>query len=854
MTTAVPNWNKLPVEPVMAWYDDSNVRVGGTIGFWAVGLGVAVLASRLSSVAAKAFQCVVLTACFYVTRRALLEPSLNDPKIWKEKRVKAGKEIDEGGTFKEFKTKYHDLIAKRILVETDIHYVIERDVQVLGYAEFMKKHADERCKQELVNALQPSSRELLGAKCLVMIANGGFPDAIDQSIRSKPQFNVNELALLAKSWDEFIRNRGDVREVTDPAALEALKHHFLAKAYRRGGVDIRDAFGFPEEISNEINKTMIQFELELIADGKILPADCKWCCFNWESFAEEILQFKPEKLENLKQALREHYVQTVSSNELQGEEFKARREACGLTLEFIQKAQVSVQAECEKLPYFGEEGFRKKYGIKHLTNGALTEANLDKIRAEIREIDPRSQVISIEYFEDLQMLGLDREILDAHFMKKTLQEIWTTEKELFLKYCRSSDEVVALFKPKIIAEVKDLPIFELLVEYRDLFSTILQATDMNAHSKTFAEQAEESVQAAGKLNAQVYEKAEQRFGGKQFFHLVNYLNNLLLLKLITPTSPALRSVIRASFEEYGTKLFTEKVYLSYGTQDMWGKFFDTWITVDVKACHFFATARKQVQEEHKKLEREKLAIHLEPSENADYKALNDQWQKSLREIKARKPNLEKLQQGFAKLKELLERNDQQITTQRGVVATLQSTLRGFAEVEQGVQKQMESVRAWTAPDADFVEETRQLQKLRDGAFVTELESREKEYEKLTEQFAILADRSQIIANLQGRLDAIPVERTICQKELGREEEKIRELLREKEELPKVLQAKAQDIEEFNQETARLQAISNSLSDQMNAIATANSEDKKARKAQLDAVFQAFAKERLDQLDKLLFQG
>ena len=167
---------------------------------------------------------------------------------------------------------------------------------------------------------------------------------------------------------------------------------------------------------------------------------------------------------------------------------------------------------------------------------------------------------------------------------------------------------------------------------------------------------------------------------------------------------------------------------------------------------------------------------------------------------------------------------------------------------------MESVRAWTAPDADFVEETRQLQKLRDGAFVTELESREKEYEKLTEQFAILADRSQIIANLQGRLDAIPVERTICQKELGREEEKIRELLREKEELPKVLQAKAQDIEEFNQETARLQAISNSLSDQMNAIATANSEDKKARKAQLDAVFQAFAKERLDQLDKILFQG
>lgn len=39
MATVAPNWNKLPVEPMVAWYDDSIVRTVGSVGFGAVGLG-----------------------------------------------------------------------------------------------------------------------------------------------------------------------------------------------------------------------------------------------------------------------------------------------------------------------------------------------------------------------------------------------------------------------------------------------------------------------------------------------------------------------------------------------------------------------------------------------------------------------------------------------------------------------------------------------------------------------------------------------------------------------------------------------------------------------------------------------
>ena len=94
-----------------------------------------------------------LAAASFLVAQRIFSVSRNYPK---QLRIQAGAEIEKSGTFKDFGTKYRDLISQQILLRTDINFLIERDVQEMGYAAFMEKHANPDCKQALIDTLELS--------------------------------------------------------------------------------------------------------------------------------------------------------------------------------------------------------------------------------------------------------------------------------------------------------------------------------------------------------------------------------------------------------------------------------------------------------------------------------------------------------------------------------------------------------------------------------------------------------------------------------------------------------------------------------------------------------------------------
>ncbi|HEX4840454.1 MAG TPA: hypothetical protein VFU89_08445, partial [Rhabdochlamydiaceae bacterium] len=435
MTTravAKPNWDILPALLTPPWYDSPKIRqiVSGVFALMGAGFGTSFYFTTSLS---RFLLLGLAVASVVVARRALAAPQDKNAMAL-TLRQKAGTEIEKSGTFKNFHTKYRDLISKKILQPIDINFVVERDVQALDYGDFLTKHADASCKIALMDALQPASRELLQAKCLVMLAANPAQtlDEADYALLDRKTPRANEQALVAKDWNEFIRNGRQSAAAEDPAAVEALKRLFLAKAYRREIEPTVICHYFSEEEQKSIKKTMIIFELELVADGQLPLSELKWCYVQEEGIVDEFSQMNAKKLEPLKQKFRDHYLTTFSSDQLKSEGFKKRREVCGITPEMIDHAQGPLRADCRQLPYLGAEGFRKKYGNKHLNDGSLTPELIDKIKAEFRAALPTAESISSEIYDDALILELGAEILVPRWMKMPLKDLWNNEKGIFL--------------------------------------------------------------------------------------------------------------------------------------------------------------------------------------------------------------------------------------------------------------------------------------------------------------------------------------------------------------------------------------------------------------------------------------
>jgi hypothetical protein len=525
---------------------------GGLYGICSAGTAFASTAYYVSSLLPRLLLGALSAASFLVAQKIFSAP-FYDPSKPLHQRVQAGVEIEASGAFKDFGTKYRHLLSQNILLGTDIDFFIERDVKVLNYADFMAKHADQEQKEHLILKLQPSSRELLRSKCLVLFADRSqSPDKVDQKVINNfyshdKIVTDNQKALAAMDWDAFT---GDPKKVTDPVALERLKSYFLYKAQKRE-VLVTDVNRFADEAKDSIQQTMIIFELELVADGKLPVSGLLWSSADKEAIAAQISKVSPDKVEPLKQKLREYYLANPSRFALKSVGFKEIREACGMTLEMVDEAPGSIHSDCCDLPYLGDNGFRKKHTRDVLRNGSLTEELKEKIRVELRAAVSEAYAIDVGLYEDLYLLDLIDEVLIPRWQKMPFLDIWKNEQALFLRYCNSKTDAAQPFKPQIIEGIKDQSIFEI---DSTILSRFLQPTDKSANGQTFAELAEEAVRKAGKLNKLVYQETLE-WGGPQNHYLVDYLKSFFQMKLLDLTSPALREVLRKSMEEDGEKVF-----------------------------------------------------------------------------------------------------------------------------------------------------------------------------------------------------------------------------------------------------------------------------------------------------------
>ncbi len=653
--------------------------------------------------------------------------------------------MNNSGTFKDFQTKYHDLLSRKILKLTDVNFVVERDVQVLDYADFMAKHADASCKRELVYALQPDSREVLRIKCLAMVAANPAPalDEVDKELlRRRP--SINELAIMAKDWNEFIKGSGTrTGEMTDPAAVESLKRLFLAEAYKRE-IDPRVIYNyFPEEARTSIQSTMTVFELELIADGQLPISQVKWAQIN----QEEIVNFFPlmnsAKVEPLKQKLRDHYLTTLSSAQLKSEEFKRRREACGITPEMIENAQGSVRSECQRLPYLGAGGFREKFGNKHLNDGSLTPELLDKIRAEFRAAVPAAEYISNAIYDDALILGLGEEILVARWMRMPLKAFWQRENHLLFFYCKKHPEVIPAFKKKIVEEFKDLSIFDFVRLYKELFSLTnalrLLPTDQSASGKTFAEVAQEAFQTAGKLDVEV-SRGVGDYGATVHF-LIEYIEPFLTYGLLSPTNPALRRVIKTSIDEYGQKIFEGSKFLNYTNQDLWKTLATSWSQINNQVLPFYKSACTEVQKAHVELQAAKAKIDHEQFKSEAQTAMNEKWSAGWRRVETLKKEKEELRTSRRYDVERAVRDKvYAVDSKQKELIALQSALRGFPDVQGRLETQIAALESQPAPDSRLlIEGMQRLQVLKSA-----LKTQEQEYgRQLSEDVGKKAKESSI---------------------------------------------------------------------------------------------------------------
>jgi hypothetical protein len=733
---AKPDWKTLPVPITPSWYDSPKVRSAATGGFAL--LGVVFGASFYYTASLARFLLLGLAvASFEVAHRALAPPQ-DKNAMAVSLRERAGVDIEQSGTFKDFQTRYHDLLSRKILKLSDVNFVVERDVQVLDYAAFMTKHADASCKRTLIDALQPTSREMLRAKCLAMLVENPAqaPDEADNALLDRKAHSANEQALMAKNWDEFINGGGRVNQVTDPAALEALKRLFLAKAYRRE-IDPRVAHHFPEAVRKSIETTMIVLELELVANDQLPLLQMQWYSTEWEAIVDYFPQIYWAKVEPLKQKLRDHYLTTLSSDQLKSEEFKRRREACGITPEMIENAQGSVRSECQRLPYLGAGGFREKYGSRHLNDGSLTPELLDKVRAEFRARVTIADPISREIYQDALILGLGEEILAARWMNRPLKAFWQQENELFLFYCENHPEVIPAYKKKIIEEFKDLSIFDIVRLYRELFlssrrSICLLPTDQSASGKTFAEMAQEAVQAAGKLDAEV-SRGAGNYGPTVHF-LVEFIQPFLTYGLLSPTDPILRGVIKTSLDEYGQKLFENTKQLNYDTPDLWKKLATSWSNLNNQVLPFYKRTCAEVQKAREEFQAAKAKIDQEEFKSDVQTARNKKWSEGWRRLDVlRKEKEEFRRERRWDVERAVSDKKTAVTTKQRELVGLQSALRGFPDVQRRLEAQITAFGSQPAPDSKvLIEGTQKLQNMR-----TALQAQQQQY---TQQLSVDAGR------------------------------------------------------------------------------------------------------------------
>ena len=73
-----------------------------------------------------------------------------------------------------------------------------------------------------------------------------------------------------------------------------------------------DVNQFADDVKDSILLTMMIFDFELVADGELPASEIIWTSKDGEEIADSILKINPDKVEALKQKLREYYLANPS--------------------------------------------------------------------------------------------------------------------------------------------------------------------------------------------------------------------------------------------------------------------------------------------------------------------------------------------------------------------------------------------------------------------------------------------------------------------------------------------------------------------------------------------------------------
>jgi len=218
MTTV--NWGVLPVVPTRAWNDYRSDREKASFGVALLGLGLSAVSYYFISSPYQRIGVIsgIASGSLYAIWQCMTPPAKTQEQLALELRQKAGAEIDQNNIgYAQFFTTYQDLLQRKILQNSDITPVLERDIVNLTYPQFMQKHAGVEAgwRTEVLNALPQAAKDNLRECCILALSDpsmtftrfiGEYQELVSKGILKTTDITPSlERDVQEMDYDAFIK-------------------------------------------------------------------------------------------------------------------------------------------------------------------------------------------------------------------------------------------------------------------------------------------------------------------------------------------------------------------------------------------------------------------------------------------------------------------------------------------------------------------------------------------------------------------------------------------------------------------------------------------------------------------------